>query len=176
MSQKTDATIGEETRDIITQQKASGVRPLQFVRVDKYTTFTAEYGMKDGNVIIHFFLPRREGEPLEVTPLYATPAEIDESAVRAMATAAILNSNTSIFDYWLKRFPECLEQVVREVLQMEPPQVLASYTKEVSSWWLQIKELQSLDPNGLVFKVFAELDKLLDVYHPPAPLETIRRT
>jgi hypothetical protein len=38
-----------------TSEVACGVRPLQFTKVESYTTFTAEYAWDGGDVVFHFY-------------------------------------------------------------------------------------------------------------------------
>ena len=75
----TATPISEEERSTLEalQDVACGVQPLQFKKIETYTTFTAEYAFDHDDIVMHFFLPKeREGDMtywLQVFPMVLDP-------------------------------------------------------------------------------------------------------
>lgn len=118
---------------------ACGVQPLQFKKVEDYTTFLAEYAWDGDDLVFHFFrTPEMQGQA-------GPPAGLSGT------------------QYWRLVFPEVLDPVAREVFQAGPPRLRAAYTEEMDSWWLRASNYGHLiDKDAFVSRFLAKLDQTLD--------------
>jgi hypothetical protein len=121
-------------------------RMLTFTKVDRFTTFLAEYTFQDKDIVLHFF-----------------PSEEVLQSKRARP-------------YWLETFPRVLDPVARESFGAEPPRleaqyietaipsfILAAQAKATPSWWFCAHGFtEVLDPHGLVERFLSSLDRALD--------------
>ena len=108
---------------------------LQFTKVDDYTTFWAEYGVKDeDNLVFHFFVTEE------------------------------VNQMPDPWKYWKDTFPRVLQEVAVPFFKSGPPALRAAYTEELASWWLQADGAAGkvLDADHFAKKFLQELDKGLD--------------
>lgn len=108
---------------------------MQFTGVNDYTTFRAEYGVKDeDNLVFHFF-----------------------------ATEEI-NQLPNPWKYWKETFPEVLQKVAVPFFKSGPPALRAAYTEELASWWMQADGAAGkvLDAHHFARRFLQELDKELD--------------
>lgn len=81
---------------------------LEFTKVNDYTTFRAEFTVKnESNLVFHF---------------YATPE---------------VNLQKQPWHYWKTVFPRVLEEVAVPFFRSSPPDLRAAFTEELASWWLQ---------------------------------------
>lgn len=117
-----------------------------FTKVDRFTTFLAEYTFLGSDIVMHFF----------------PSTEVHQSS-KAKA-------------FWFQVFPEILDPVARSSFGAEPPRiegqliegvtpsfVSADQAKATSSWWLCARGFtDALDPHGLVDRFFVALDRALD--------------
>jgi len=127
---------------------------IDFTHVDSYTTFSAEYGFKGSDIVIHFFLPVDFVRAHSSVPL-------DDADLTSCAQWIIDNKPT-IKAYWQGLFPQILEPVAQSVFRASPPRVAAAYTPEVVSWWFQAKGFRVLRPELLINHLFEHLDQILD--------------
>jgi len=112
-----------------------GVDAMEFTTVDEYTTFKAEYAVKDeDDLVFHFF---------------AT----DE-----------VNDMADPWGYWKESFPEALNEVAPAFFKSGPPKLRAAYAEELASWWLQADGAAGkvLDPDHYARKFLEQLDGALD--------------
>lgn len=121
-------------------------KAVVFTKVDRFTTFLAEYTFRDKDIILHFF-------PSD---------EVHQSQ----------NART----YWNEVFPRVLDPVARASFGVEPPRLEAQYVemaipsfipadqaKATPSWWLCAHGFtEILDPDGLVDRFLVALDVALD--------------
>jgi hypothetical protein len=111
-------------------QKVEG---LKYTPVKEYTTFTAEYTMLNGDIVIHFFLPE----------------EVDH----------LKNANT----FWKTKFPEVLDFFSRSFWEADYPRLQAAYTPELNSWWMRCFGFANIgDPEARAKKFFEGLDAELE--------------
>ncbi len=151
-----------DAKDLIEALPQVGLTKRTFTRVDDYTTFTAEYGIHDGDITVHFFLPRPPKGALEVATESATPEEVEIAAAQAERSKGLLQRDSKLARYWGEMFPAVLEPVVKDFFKAEPPRVQAAYTDEISSWWFKASGFETLDPNGLTREFLRKLDQALD--------------
>jgi hypothetical protein len=108
---------------------------IQFIRVENYTGFSAEYAWVDGDLVVHFFMP----------PEFAT-------APKAQA-----------LKWWLETFAVCLDSAARRFFSADYPRLVAKYTEELESWWFRARQYGDvLDPTAFALKFLKELDVELD--------------
>ena len=109
---------------------------VQFTRSEEFTTFIAEYAIKDDDLVFHFFLtPELDREPKD-GPVAA---------------------------YWMRTFPLTLDTAAQTFFRATAPRLQAKYTAELQSWWLRAQGFGStLDPNELANRFLQALDTALD--------------
>ena len=121
-------------------------KAVAFTKVDRFTTFLAEYTFRDADIIMHFF-----------------PSEEVHQSPKARP-------------YWLEVFPRVLDPVAPTSFGVEPPRLEAQYievaipsfipadqAKPTPSWWLCAHGFTDvLDPAGLVDRFLVSLDRSLD--------------
>lgn len=106
--------------------------------VKNYTTFDAEYTLKDGDLVLHFF-----------------PSE----EVKARADGE---------KHWKQVFPTHLEVVAKRVFEADYPRIQGQYIHEPAlgvhnSWWFKAADVgMLLDPHKKLFHFLDELDAALD--------------
>lgn len=119
---------------------------MTFTKVDRFTTFLAEYTFRGKDVIIHFF-PSNE----------------------------LLQSQRAR-PFWLEVFPRVLDPVSRQAFGAEAPRLEAQFiemaipsfvpadqAKPTPSWWFCAHGFTDvLDPDGLVDRFLSSLDRALD--------------
>jgi len=130
--------ILNETKILNDDATIGGLQGLQFISVDSYTTFLAEYAFEDNDIIFHFFLP------MDLAPQARAPATIR---------------------YWTELFPQVLEPVVFDVFKAQPPRVQAAYVNDcdLNSWWLRAYGFGALlEREALCSTLFDALDVALD--------------
>lgn len=134
MSNRASLSPNQVASTVEGEQRAQlPVLPLLFIAVREYTTFAAEYAVTEGDLVFHFYVT-------------------DE-----------VNKLTNPKVYWLERFPEILEPVVKEFFNADFPRVKAAYTEEKASWWLRAFGFgMVLDPHAFVDKFFNSLDAALE--------------
>lgn len=104
-------------------------------------SFRAEYSFIGGNLIVHFFLPKRAEEHLKDPETQASKLWLE---------------------YWLKRFPSKLDPVARSYFDAEYPRLQAKYTEEVASWWFRAQGYDHLiDPKKFIQGFLEKLDAAL---------------
>ena len=117
-----------------------------FTKVDRFTTFLAEYTFQGKDIILHFF-----------------PSDELHQSPRARP-------------FWLEVFPRVLDPVSREAFGAEPPRLEAQFiemaipsfvpvdqAKTTPSWWFCAHGFTDvLDPHGLVERFLSSLDRALD--------------
>lgn len=120
--------------------------PMEFTKVDRFTTFLAEYTFLDKDIVLHFF-PSDE-----------------------------VHNSGNAKQYWHTVFPKVLDPVARNSFGAEPPRIEAQYiemaipsfipadqAKPTPSWWLCAHGFTgALDPHGLVDRFLSSLDAALD--------------
>lgn len=121
-------------------------KQMVFEKVERFTTFLAEYAFLDKDIIMHFF-----------------PSE----EVHQMKLARA---------YWHETFPRVLDPVARAAFGVEPPRLEAQFiemaipffvpadqAKPTPSWYLKARGFtDQLDPHGLVLRFMSALDAALD--------------
>lgn len=121
-------------------------KALVFAKVDRFTTFLAEYTFQDKDIILHFF-----------------PSEEVHQSKRARP-------------YWFEVFPHVLDPVARQAFGAEAPRLEAQFiemaipsfvppdkAKATPSWWFCARGFTTvLDPHGLVERFLVALDRALD--------------
>lgn len=104
-----DQLKSESAKDFAGIEKAV----MQFTKVNEYTTFAAEYALKDDeNIHMHFFLPKEM--------LDAASSEKHSPAIK---------------EYWTNIFPGILSASAEEYFGATKPRLQAKYTEELRSWW-----------------------------------------
>lgn len=121
-------------------------RQMVFEKVDRFTTFLAEYTFLEKDIIVHFF-----------------PSDEVHQSPQARA-------------YWYEVFPKVLDPVARVAFGVEPPRLEAQFiemaipffvqadqAKPTPSWYLKARGFtDQLDPDGLVQRFLSSLDAALD--------------
>lgn len=106
--------------------------------VKNYTTFDAEYTLKDGDLVLHFF-----------------PS--DEVKKRGDGEV-----------HWKQVFPTHLERVAKKVFEADFPLIQAQYIHEPAlgvhnSWWFKAANVGTLlDPHKKLFSFLDALDDALE--------------
>jgi hypothetical protein len=114
----------------------AGVTAITFTKSEEFTTFIAEYTIKDDDLVFHFFLtPELDKEPKD------GPVAV----------------------YWMRTFPLTLDKAAQNFFRATAPRLQAKYTVELQSWWLRAQGFgTNLDPDALAMRFLHELDKALD--------------
>lgn len=129
----------EQAPEMLSQQDDQNVLPLQFTKVDDYTTFRAEFAIDGDDLVFHFFLP----------------PELES------AKGPVLQQR--IEKYWKDGFPRSLDVVARDFFKAEFPRLKAAYTQELSSWWLRANGFAAVLDAGARARAFIQrLDQALD--------------
>lgn len=116
---------------------------IKFTKVEKYTTFLAEFAVSDGAIIVHFF-PPREAYELSLT------------TQQPRVTAEYLR-------YWKMKFPQVLSPVAESYFMASPPLLVATYVEEMTSWWMRAGGFATRTDAESVIKIFFDvLDVALD--------------
>ena len=132
-----------ETDPVLAKEKmhsepgaGTGVQAINFARIEEFTTFVAEYTIKDDDLVFHFFLtPELDREPKD------GPVAV----------------------YWMRTFPLTLDRAAQTFFRATAPRLQAKYTAELQSWWLRAQGFgTNLDPDKLAQEFLRELDKALD--------------
>jgi len=106
-------------------------KPVEFV-LREFRTFRTEHGMKDRDLVVHFFL--RSNVTSDTAHLYR--------------------------DWWLNTFPTILDAQAQAYFEAGPPRLAAKYTEELASWWFLAQGYDHLlDPVGHLEKFLAVLDE-----------------
>lgn len=123
----------------LTNTAFDGVEEVKFDTVNTQS-FRAEYAVKDGDIVFHFFVPKQ--------------AEQHMSSPQGRA---------AWMEYWLQKFPNKLDPVARAFFNAEYPRLIAKYTEEQVSWWLKAQGFgrESSDPQALCRKFLEQLDTAL---------------
>jgi len=117
---------------------AKGVPEFEKATLD---SFRAEYSVIGGNLIVHFFPPKRAEEHIRNSQTQASKLWLE---------------------YWLKRFPSKLDSVARGYFDAEYPRLQAKYTEEVASWWFRAQGYDNLiDSKKFVQGFLERLDAAL---------------
>jgi len=110
-----------------------GVEAPNFMQVDCYTTFKAEYAIIGSDIVFHFF------------------ANDD------------INRLPNPWGYWKSIFPKALERVASDHFGAEYPRLQAAYADELASWWLKAASFDHvLDPHVFAQRFLEKLDQELD--------------
>lgn len=122
---------GEQTAD--GKPAELPVMPLMFAQVNDYTSFRAEFAIKDSDLVFHFYVTeeiQKLGDP---------------------------------HTYWEKLFPETLQTVARQYFNSDFPRLQAQYVPEMASWWFTAKGFGlRLDPQRLSYRFLDAFDSALD--------------
>lgn len=132
---------------ILQQQPDQGVNAIPFVVCARFTTFTVEYTVVNGDIIMHFF-PSKEA-----------------------------HESPNAQKYWYQVFPEVLDPTARRYFDAGPDTLQACLTEDVlpsyvlpvegvttvDSWYLRAQGFgDRLDPTGFTERFFKTLDTALD--------------
>jgi hypothetical protein len=113
---------------------------VRYSRIE-HQYFYADHTVKEGNIIVHFYLPLPE------------PAVLQKAGPKCQK---------SWNAFWLERFPQVLSPVAKEYFQADLPRIAASYTPEVASWWFVARGFGSvLSPELFVSGFLQALDAAL---------------
>lgn len=116
---------------------------LKFTKVDKFTTFLAEFAFSDGAIIVHFFPPREA-------------YEVSLSTQQPRVTAEFLR-------YWKKKFPLVLSPTAEYYFKATQPVLTATYVEEMTSWWMRAGGYAAReDAVEFITRFFEALDGALD--------------
>ncbi len=117
------------------------------LKQETYKAFRAEHGVKEGDIVVHFFLPLEDPKDL---------GKADAMTQKSWNT------------FWLERFPAVLSPVAKEYFQADLPRIAAKYTEEVASWWFVARGFgEVMDPQALAVGFLAKLDGALVSSLPP---------
>mgnify|MGYP000636858847 CR=1 FL=1 len=116
-----------------------------------YKNFKVEYGVKDKDIVIHFYLPLGD---------------------LTLLGKADPKTQKSWNAFWLEVFPAALSPAAQEFFRAGTPRILAKYTQEVASWWFVARGFgsQVLDPKTFAEQFLEKLDavqQLHDARPPP---------
>ena len=116
-----------------------GVLALQFIKVNDYNTFEAEFAITEGDIVFHFF----------VSPEIAKWSEV------------------SLRKFWGETFPGCLVLAGRQAFNADAPRIKGQHIHDpemgINSWWFRAYGFgHLLDPHALAYKFFDTLDASLD--------------
>jgi hypothetical protein len=107
---------------------------------DSYASFRAEWGVVDGDIVIHFYLPEDAGDLSTAHP----------------------SRTVSWQRYWLETFPNVLSPTAQDYFLATRPRLVAKYTEEVGSWWFRARGFgQALSVKDLVTGFLQKLDSAL---------------
>lgn len=116
---------------------------VNFTRVDKFTTFLAEFAVVGDDLVFHFFPPREK---------YVSVPGTDK-----------LRVDHSFLPLWQRKFPEVLSPVAESYFRATKPRLVAQYAPEFTSWWMRAGGFaQRLDPAGYSTLFLSTLDAALD--------------
>lgn len=115
---------------------------VKFTKVEDYTTFLAEYAFIDGDIVVHFFLPREYY--VQVADGYKP---LDERLI-----------------WWQRAFPQVLSPVAEKYFAATFPVLMAQYVPEMTSWYFKAGGYaRRLDPEAFLLQFFSYLDQAIDV-------------
>lgn len=127
-----DADIGGIAEAVIT-----------FEKVEKFTTFMAEFAVRDGAIIVHFFPPREAHE-------------VSLATHEPRVTAEFLR-------FWKKKFPWILSPVAENFFKAGPPLLTATYIEEMTSWYMRVGGYAGRDDAAdVIMRFFEVLDSAVD--------------
>lgn len=133
---KTEALIAASQID--RNENIQGVAALPFFPIKDYTTFDAEFALKDGDLVLHFY-PSEE-----------------------------VKKNVTGERFWRTTFPTCLERVAKTVFDADYPRISAQYIHDPSlgiheSWWFKAEGVGLLlDPHKKTYSFLDALDEALE--------------
>ncbi len=108
-----------------------------FKQLNDYKSFKAEYAVINGDLVLHFFLPKH--------------AQLNSPEARQ-----------AWMSYWLTNFPEKLDSEAQIYFESTYPRLMAKYTSEVASWWFKAQGFGDvLDAGAFVAKFLDQLDASL---------------
>jgi len=116
---------------------------LKFTKVEKFTTFLAEYVFSDGAIIVHFFPPLEAYETSLVTQQPRVSAEFLRS--------------------WKNKFPSVLSPTAENYFLATYPVLAATYVEEMTSWWMRVGGYGAFaNVDADIMRFFETLDAALD--------------
>jgi hypothetical protein len=125
--------VTEATEKEALAQKPHEVLPVQFIRVNDYTTFDCEFAILEGDIVFHFYVTEE------------------------------VNQGPDPRAYWLEVFPAVLSKVAQEYFGATFPQIKAAYTEEKASWWMRAYGFGlKLDPHKYSYRFLDKLDDALE--------------
>ena len=131
----------DQAPEMLKTQDDQSVLPIQFIKVEEYTTFRAEFAFDGDDIVFHFFLP----------------PELEDLQKKGPSI------NQRVDKYWKDSFPRTLDVVARDFFKVEFPRLKAAYTEELQSWWLRAFGFSDgLDPEARCRMFIARLDQALD--------------
>lgn len=111
----------------------------EFIKIDCYTTFLAEYALIGPDVVLHFFCSK----------------EVDKLARQIKD------------EYWLNIFPSCLSPVAESYFNATKPRITAQYVPEMVSWYMKCRGFaRRLDPEAFIENFLDNLDVSLTSAFP----------
>lgn len=117
---------------------------IKFTKVEKFTTFLAEYAFVDGDIVVHLYPPMEQFE----TSLVNNAPRVSAEYLR----------------FWKRSFPQVLSPVAEGYFKISQPTLRAAYVEEMTSWWMRAGGFATrLDPDGFILRFFEVLDHALDV-------------
>lgn len=146
-----DGGIRSDVKDAVAKDGMSAQSVVdavpEFQKVEDFTTFLAEFGIQQGDIVIHFFLPYEafsgDDEHKEVKDGYLT--------------------------YWQHTFPPILSTTAEEYFNDTYPRIFAEWIPELRSWYMRCKGFgKKLDPETYAMKFLEALDGALDKIQLPS--------
>jgi hypothetical protein len=133
--------LGSESR-LMEGTEADVVRAVpRFVRTE-LPHFIAEFTVIDGDLVIHFFLPKAAGD----------------------LRKADANQQKRWEAYWLEHFPQVLSPVAMEFFQADKRRLVAKYTPDLVSWYFRARGFGNVvDPATLAGQFYAALNGRLSL-------------
>jgi len=131
------ASLGREiSRETTAEQVLEGAPKLTS---RSFSGFRADYGVVEGNLVVHFYLPSGLAEALKkADPRYQQQWEV----------------------YWLRTFPDVLSPVAKRYFRADTPRIVAKYTEELASWWFCAKGFgDAIDPDALLLGFLQKMDE-----------------
>ena len=116
---------------------------VKFTRVDDFTTLSAEYALKEGDIVFHFFPPLEAFLHVQGTDSKRVPQDYLRE--------------------WSSRFERSVSPVAEEHFRATYPVLAAQFIPEMQSWWVRAGGFANrLNAEELATSFIAKMDAALD--------------